>query len=59
MWWSDCVDVQAILHLCCLHMQSAGFLKTGLKMLLIMFLARAMNAILMFSTCIYDRKYLN
>ena len=28
MCWSDCADAQADLHLCCLHMQSAGFLKT-------------------------------
>ena len=28
MCCSDCADAQADLHLCCLHMQSAGFLKT-------------------------------
>ena len=48
---SDCADAQADLHLCCSHMQSAGFFKTRLKLLLITFLVRAMNADLMFSTC--------
>ena len=42
MCWSDCADAQADLHLCCSHVQS-GFLKTRLKL----FLARAMNVILM------------
>ena len=37
MCWSDCADAQADLYLCCLHMQSAGYLKTRLKLLLITF----------------------
>ena len=55
MCWSDCADAQTDLHLGCSHMQSADFLNTSLKLLFITFLARAMDAISMFSTC----KYLN